>query len=117
VSERDWQNGPQKDLQWWRAKGADTFGPMGPAIVTGLNYGNVLLQTRLNGKVVQKQVTSDLLFDCHKIVSFVSQYVALTPGDLIYTGTPGTTQKMNPGDVVEVEIDGVGILRNRVSAA
>jgi hypothetical protein len=61
---------PQKDMQWWRAKGADTFGPSGPAIVTGLNYGNLLLQTRLNGKVVQKQFTSDLLFDCHAIVSY-----------------------------------------------
>ncbi len=117
VSERDWQNGPQKDLQWWRAKGADTFGPLGPAIVTGLNYGNVLLQTRLNGKVVQKQFTSDLLFDCHKIVSYVSQYVALTPGDVIYTGTPGSTQKMNPGDVVEVDIEGIGVLRSKVTAA
>ena len=117
VSERDWQNGPQKDLQWWRAKGADTFGPLGPYIVTGLNYGNVLLQTRLNGKVVQKQVTSDLLFDCHQIVSYISQYVALVPGDIIYTGTPGSTQKMKPGDVVEVDIEGIGILKNKIAAA
>ena len=111
VSERDWQNGPEKDLQWWRAKGADTFGPLGPAIATGLDYGNLLLQTRLNGEVVQKQNTSDLLFDCHAIVSFVSRYVALTPGDVIYTGTPGATRKMKPGDNVEVDIEGIGILR------
>lgn len=116
VSERDWQNGAQKDLQWWRAKGADTFGPMGPAIVTGLNYDKLLLETRLNGKSVQKQNTSDLLFDCTSIVSFVSQFVTLTPGDVIYTGTPGSTQKMSPGDVVEVEIEGIGILRNAVIA-
>ena len=116
VSERDWQNGEKKDLQWWRAKGADTFGPLGPAIVAGLNYDNLLLQTRLNGKIVQKQNTSDLLFDCTSIVNYVSEFVTLTPGDIIYTGTPGATQKMSPGDVVEVEIEGIGILRNSVTA-
>ncbi len=115
VSERDWQGGPQKDLQWWRAKGADTFGPLGPSIVTGLDYGNLLLQTRLNGEVVQKQNTSDLLFDCPTIVSFISRYVALGPGDVIYTGTPGSTRKMKPGDTVEVEIEGIGVLRNPVA--
>lgn len=115
VSERDWQNGPEKDLQWWRAKGADTFGPLGPAIVTGIDYGKLLLQTRLNGEVVQKQYTSDLLFDCPTIVSFVSRYVALTPGDVIYTGTPGSTRKMKAGDTVEVDIEGVGVLKNPVA--
>jgi 2-keto-4-pentenoate hydratase/2-oxohepta-3-ene-1,7-dioic acid hydratase in catechol pathway len=117
VSERDWQGGPQKDLQWWRAKGADTFAPLGPVIVRGVDYGNLLLQTRLNGKVVQKQSTSDLLFDCPTIVSFVSQFVTLVPGDVIYTGTPGATSKMNPGDVVEVEIENIGVLRNKIVAA
>ena len=116
VSERDWQNGAQKDLQWWRAKGADTFGPMGPCIVRGLDYSKVMLETRLNGKSVQKQSTSDLLFDCPTIVSYVSQFVTLTPGDVIFTGTPGATSKMTPGDVVEVEIEGVGILRNNITA-
>jgi 2-keto-4-pentenoate hydratase/2-oxohepta-3-ene-1,7-dioic acid hydratase in catechol pathway len=115
VSERDWQHGPSKDLQWWRAKGSDTFSPLGPAIVTGIDYGNLLLQTRLNGEVVQKQFTSDLLFDCPAIVSYISGWVTLEPGDLIYTGTPGSTRKMSAGDVVEVEIDGIGILRNPVS--
>jgi 2-keto-4-pentenoate hydratase/2-oxohepta-3-ene-1,7-dioic acid hydratase in catechol pathway len=115
VSERQWQNGASKDLQWWRAKGADTFAPFGPVIVSGLDYGHLLLQTRLNGEVVQKQVTSDLIFDCPTIVSYVSRFVTLTPGDLIYTGTPGQTRKMAAGDVVEVDIEGVGILRNKVS--
>jgi 2-keto-4-pentenoate hydratase/2-oxohepta-3-ene-1,7-dioic acid hydratase in catechol pathway len=115
VSERDWQSGEKKDLQWWRAKGSDTFAPLGPAIVTGLDYGKVLLQTRLNGAVVQKQVTSDLLFDCPTIVSWISRCVTLGPGDLIYTGTPGATKKMSPGDVVEVEIEGIGVLRNPVA--
>jgi 2-keto-4-pentenoate hydratase/2-oxohepta-3-ene-1,7-dioic acid hydratase in catechol pathway len=116
VSEREWQNGAGKDLQWWRAKGADTFAPCGPVIARGLDYGKLLLQTRLNGEVVQKQVTSDLIFDGPAIVSFVSRFVTLTPGDLIYTGTPGQTRKMKPGDVVEVDIEGIGVLRNKVAA-
>ena len=117
VSERDWQNGAQKDLQWWRAKGADTFGPVGPHLVKGLDYGKLLLQTRLNGEVVQKQFTSDLIFDCPAIVSYISKYVTLTTGDVIFTGTPGTTKPMKPGDTVEVEIAGIGVLRNPIHAA
>jgi 2-keto-4-pentenoate hydratase/2-oxohepta-3-ene-1,7-dioic acid hydratase in catechol pathway len=114
VSERNWQHGQGKDLQWWRAKGCDTFAPLGPAIVTGIDYSNLLLQTRLNGEVVQKQYTADLIFDCPAIVSWVSGWVTLMPGDIIYTGTPGSTRKMSPGDVVEVEIEGIGLLRNPV---
>ncbi|MBM3813598.1 MAG: fumarylacetoacetate hydrolase family protein [Acidimicrobiia bacterium] len=117
VSERDWQNGEKKDLQWWRAKGADTFAPCGPVLVSGLDYGKLLLTGRLNGEEVQKQYTSDLLFDAAAIVSYISQAVTLQPGDLIYTGTPGTTKKMMPGDVVEVELEGVGILKNKVAGA
>lgn len=114
VSEREWQAGPSKDLQWWRAKGADTFAPLGPSIVRGIDYGNLLLRTRLNGEVVQEQSTGDLTFDCPTIVSWISRAVTLTPGDVIYTGTPGATRAMKPGDVVEVEIEGVGVLRNPV---
>jgi 2-keto-4-pentenoate hydratase/2-oxohepta-3-ene-1,7-dioic acid hydratase in catechol pathway len=114
VSERDWQGGSNKDLQWWRAKGADTFAPMGPVIVTGLDYGNLRLQTRLNGKVAQDQTTADLLFDVPRIIDYVSKWVTLEPGDVIYTGTPGATSKMNPGDVLEVEIENVGVLSNPV---
>jgi 2-keto-4-pentenoate hydratase/2-oxohepta-3-ene-1,7-dioic acid hydratase in catechol pathway len=115
VSERNWQHGQGKDLQWWRAKGSDTFAPLGPAIVTGLDYGNLLLQTRLNGEVVQKQFTADLIFDCPAIVEWVSGWVTLLPGDIIYTGTPGSTRKLSPGDVVEVEIENIGTLRNTVT--
>ena len=112
VSERNWQHGPEKDMQWWRAKGSDTFAPLGPAIVTGLDYGNLELRTRLNGEVVQHGTTADLIFDCPAIVSWVSKWVTLLPGDIIYTGTPGSTRKMAAGDVVEVEIEGIGVLRN-----
>ncbi len=117
VSDRDWQGGPQKDLQWWRAKGADTFAPLGPVIARGLDYSRLLLQTRLNGNVVQKQFTSDLIFDGPAIVSWISQYVTLTPGDVIYTGTPGQTSRMSEGDLVEVDIEGIGVLRNRIAPA
>jgi len=111
ISERDWQ---RSDLQWFRAKASDTFGPLGPMIVRGLNYGDLLLQTRVNGEVVQSQRTKDLIFDIPNVVSYISRYVTLEPGDLIYTGTPGTTKAMKPGDVVEVEIEGIGVLRNRI---
>jgi 2-keto-4-pentenoate hydratase/2-oxohepta-3-ene-1,7-dioic acid hydratase in catechol pathway len=114
VSERDWQ---KQDLQWFRAKASDTFGPLGPVIVKGLNYNDVLLQTRVNGAVVQSQRTKDLIFDVHAIVSYISQFVTLEPGDVIYTGTPGSTKAMKPGDVVEIEIEGIGILRNKTAAA
>jgi 2-keto-4-pentenoate hydratase/2-oxohepta-3-ene-1,7-dioic acid hydratase in catechol pathway len=116
VSEREWQSGATKDLQWWRAKGADTFAPCGPVIATGLDYDRLALSTRLNGKVVQQQSTSDLLFDCATVVSFASRFVTLEPGDLFYTGTPGHTSALAPGDLVEVEIEGVGVLSNRVVA-
>jgi 2-keto-4-pentenoate hydratase/2-oxohepta-3-ene-1,7-dioic acid hydratase in catechol pathway len=73
-----------------------------------------MLQTRLNGEVVQKQTTADLVFNCAAIVEWVSGWVTLMPGDVIYTGTPGSTKKLKPGDVVEVEIEDIGILRNPV---
>lgn len=116
VSERIWQNDPKiKDVQWWRAKGADTFGPVGPVIARGIDYNNLKIMTRLNGKVMQEDNTSHLVHNCEKVVSFISQAVTLFPGDLIFTGTPGKTSPMKTGDVVEVEIEGIGILRNKVA--
>ena len=112
VSERSWQ---QADLQWFRAKASDTFGPMGPIIVQGLDHNDLQLTTRLNGDVVQSQRTTGLIFDVEEIISYVSQFVTLNPGDVIFTGTPGTTRRMSPGDTVEVELEGVGILRNRIA--
>jgi 2-keto-4-pentenoate hydratase/2-oxohepta-3-ene-1,7-dioic acid hydratase in catechol pathway len=112
VSERDWQ---KNDLQWFRAKGSDTFGPLGPAIVQGLNYNDLLVQSRLNGEVRQSQRTSDLIYDIPTIVSYVSQFVTLLPGDIIFTGTPGQTKAMAAGDTIEIEVEGVGVLRNRIA--
>ncbi len=109
VSERSWQS---NDLQWFRGKLSDTFGPMGPVLVTGLDYTDLLLETRVNGKTVQSQRTTDLLFSVAECVSYISQFVTLLPGDVIFSGTPGTTAAMADGDVIEIEIEGVGILRN-----
>jgi len=111
VSERNWQ---KIDLQWFRAKASDTFGPIGPIIVQGLDYNNLLLQTRLNGEVVQSERTRDLIYSVDEIVSYISQYVTLFPGDVIFTGTPGSTKAMKPGDTIEIELEGVGVLRNKV---
>jgi 2-keto-4-pentenoate hydratase/2-oxohepta-3-ene-1,7-dioic acid hydratase in catechol pathway len=114
ISARDWQKG---DVQWWRAKGSDTFGPCGPFVVSGLNFGDLDLQMRVNGEVRQHQRTRDLIHNVAAIVSFASRHATLEPGDLIYTGTPGTTTQIKPGDVCEVEIEGIGVLRNKVTAA
>lgn len=111
ISERVWQS---NDLQWFRAKGADTFGPVGPVMVRGVDYNDLLLQTRVNGEVKQSQRTRDLIFDPAFLVSYISRYVTLNPGDMIYTGTPGSTSAMQPGDVVEIELEHVGVLRNTI---
>jgi 2-keto-4-pentenoate hydratase/2-oxohepta-3-ene-1,7-dioic acid hydratase in catechol pathway len=111
VSARDWQ---KSDVQWWRAKGSDTFGPIGPYIVSGVNYDNLQIQLRLNGKKLQDCNTKEMIHNVAKQVSFISKQVTLMPGDVIFTGTSGTTSAMKPGDVVEVEIESVGILKNNV---
>jgi 2-keto-4-pentenoate hydratase/2-oxohepta-3-ene-1,7-dioic acid hydratase in catechol pathway len=112
VSERVWQ---ADDLQWFRGKASDTFGPLGPAIVTGLDYNDLLVQSRLNGKTMQSQRTRDFIHDVEAIVSHISQTATLLPGDIIFTGTPGSTSAMQIGDVIEIEVEGVGVLRNRIA--
>ena len=114
VSAREWQI---QDRQWWRAKSCDTFGPVGPVIAVGLNYDDLQLTLRLNGEVKQQQRTSDLIHDVAAMVSFISNYQTLYPGDLIFTGTPGKTSALNAGDTVEVELENVGTLTNRVVQA
>jgi 2-keto-4-pentenoate hydratase/2-oxohepta-3-ene-1,7-dioic acid hydratase in catechol pathway len=110
--EREWL---LNDLQWFRAKGSDTFGPMGPAIVTGLDYSNLRLRTWVNGDLRQDSSTSKLVYSPNKILSYVSQYITLLPGDVIFTGTPGKTQAVTYGDTIEIEIEGIGRLRNSVA--
>lgn len=105
------------DLQWFRAKGSDTFGPMGPAIVTGLDYSNLRLRTWVNGDLRQDSSTRELVYSPDRLLSYVSQFVTLMPGDVIFTGTPGKTQAVTHGDSIEIEIEGVGRLRNSVAAS
>ncbi len=111
ISARDWQ---RNDLQWWRAKSCDTFTPLGPAIVSDLDPGNLQLKCRINGKTVQDQNSSDLLYDVPTIIEFVSRVMTLNPGDVIMTGTPGAPGDIHSGDVVEVDLEGVGVLSNPV---
>lgn len=111
LSERDWQ---ANDLQWFRAKASDTFSPLGPIIVTGVDPDDLLIETRVNGEVRQSERSSDLIYDVADIIAYVTRYVTLEPGDVIYTGTPQTTMPLNDGDVVEIEVEHVGVLRNTV---
>ena len=111
VSARDWQ---RDDRNWWRAKASDTFSPAGPYIQTEMDPHNVQLTVRINGNEVQSESTSYLIFDIPTIIEYVSQFVTLEPGDMIYTGTPGEPGEMKDGDVCEVEIEGIGVLRNPV---
>ena len=97
-------------------KGFDTFCPLGPVIATGLDPTTLGLRSRLNGEPRQDSNTSDLLFSVAKLVSYVSEAMWLLPGDVIMTGTPSGVGPIAPGDVVEIEIEGVGVLRNPVVA-
>lgn len=111
VTARDLQ---AKDKQWTRAKSFDTFAPMGPCIETELDPSNLALETRLNGVVKQKTSTSELVFPVDELVSFISHVMTLLPGDVIATGTTSGVGPMQPGDIVEVTIEGIGTLRNYV---
>jgi 2-keto-4-pentenoate hydratase/2-oxohepta-3-ene-1,7-dioic acid hydratase in catechol pathway len=113
VTARDLQ---KKDGQWARAKSFDTFCPVGPEIVAGLDPSDLSIQTRVNGAVRQSSRTSQMVFSPAFLVAFVSKMMTLLPGDLILTGTPAGIGPLAPGDLVEVEIEKIGILKNRVSA-
>ena len=111
VSAREWQ---RADGQWWRAKGSDTFGVFGPSIVTGLDYNELEVICRVNGQEVQRGTSPELIKDIPEIVRYVSAVMTLLPGDIIYTGTPGSPPELKTGDSVEVEVTGAGVLRNGV---
>lgn len=112
VTARDLQ---KKDGQWTRSKSFDTFAPLGPYIVTDLEPNNLEIKLRQNGKVKQHSSTSKMIFKIEKIVSFISQIMTLNPGDVIVTGTPSGVGELQVGDVVEVEIEGIGTLTNYIS--
>jgi 2-keto-4-pentenoate hydratase/2-oxohepta-3-ene-1,7-dioic acid hydratase in catechol pathway len=111
VSAREWQRG---DGQWWRAKSTDTFSAAGPCISDEIDPGNVMLRARVNGQEVQAESTSYFIFDVPTAISWISRRMTLEAGDLIFTGTPGTPAHLNAGDIVEVDIEGIGVLSNPV---
>jgi len=114
VTARDLQ---KKDGQFTRSKSFDTFCPIGPAIVAGLDPSDLAIETRVNGMVRQSSRTSRMAFSPAFLVAYVSRMMTLLPGDLILTGTPAGVGPLGPGDRVEVEIENVGVLANRVVAA
>jgi 2-keto-4-pentenoate hydratase/2-oxohepta-3-ene-1,7-dioic acid hydratase in catechol pathway len=114
VTARDLQ---KKDGQFARAKSFDTFCPVGPAIVSGLDPSDVAIETRVNGDVRQSSRTSHMVFSPAFLVAYISRMMTLLPGDLILTGTPAGVGPLSAGDRVEVEIENVGVLANRVVTA
>jgi 2-keto-4-pentenoate hydratase/2-oxohepta-3-ene-1,7-dioic acid hydratase in catechol pathway len=114
VTARDLQ---RKDVQFTRGKSFDTFCPVGPYIVTGLDPTDLSVETRVNGEVRQSGRTSAMAFPVPEIIRYISHAMTLEPGDLIATGTPAGVAPLVDGDVCEVEVEGVGVLRNVVRAA
>jgi len=113
VTARDLQ---RSDGQWTRAKGFDTFCPVGPRVAEGLHWQDLEVVGRVNGVERQRGKAAEMVFPIPALVSYVSGVMTLFPGDLIATGTPAGVGPLAPGDVVEVEVSGVGVLRNPVKA-
>jgi 2-keto-4-pentenoate hydratase/2-oxohepta-3-ene-1,7-dioic acid hydratase in catechol pathway len=113
VTSRDWQ---KSDVQWARAKGSDGFGPLGPWIETELDPSDLEVVSRVNGELRQKARTSEMTWSPARLISHISQSITLLPGDVVLTGTPPGVGPLEPGDTVEIEIEGVGVLENPVVA-
>jgi len=113
VTARDLQ---QKDGQWTRSKSFDTFCPIGPVIVTDMNPNSANIYTRVNGHQRQSSNTKNFIFSMFRLFSFISHIMTLLPGDIITTGTPSGIGALQPGDTVEIEVEGIGILKNSVVA-
>jgi 2-keto-4-pentenoate hydratase/2-oxohepta-3-ene-1,7-dioic acid hydratase in catechol pathway len=112
VTARDLQ---KKDVQFTRGKGFDTFCPIGPLLETQLDVSDLRIVTRVNGETRQDGRTSQMIFSCGELFEFITSIMTLVPGDLILTGTPAGVGPLQGGDRVEVEIEGIGILRNHVA--
>ena len=112
VTARDLQ---KQDGQWSRAKGFDTFCPTGPHIITDLDYSDILIEGVVNGEVIQSGRTAQMIFKIPFLIAYISSVMTLNPGDLISTGTPAKIAPMKPGDEIEVRIQNVGSLKNRMS--
>jgi 2-keto-4-pentenoate hydratase/2-oxohepta-3-ene-1,7-dioic acid hydratase in catechol pathway len=113
VSERDWQ---ASDRTFWRAKNADTFKPMGPWIETDVDLDAMQTTIRVNGAVTETFKTNSMIFDAPTYISVVSRYCTIHPGDVMWMGTDGVPANIDVGDVVEIDISGIGTLRNKVVA-
>jgi 2-keto-4-pentenoate hydratase/2-oxohepta-3-ene-1,7-dioic acid hydratase in catechol pathway len=114
VTARDLQ---QKDGQWTRSKSFDTFCPIGPVIETEIDPNRAVVRAFLNGEMRQNSNTSNFIFPIFRLFSLITRIMTLLPGDVVTTGTPSGVGPMKPGDVIEIEIEGIGTLRNRVKAA
>jgi 2-keto-4-pentenoate hydratase/2-oxohepta-3-ene-1,7-dioic acid hydratase in catechol pathway len=113
VSERAWQ---RSDRTLWRAKNSDTFKPMGPKIVSGIDPMNQVIEVRINGKTVSSYNTKGMIFSVAHFISRMSHYVTLHPNDVIWFGCDGPTEPaLKPGDLVEVVNEAIGVLANRVT--
>lgn len=113
VTARDLQ---RRDGQWTRAKGFDTFCPLGPWIETDLDIGDLPIICRVNGEVRQLGSTREMVFSVAQLIAFISSIMTLEPGDVILTGTPAGVSPIHPGDVISITIDGIGVLTNPVIA-
>lgn len=112
VTARDLQ---KKDKQWTRAKGFDTFCPVGPKIVTEIDFSDILIEGVVNGEVIQSGRTSLMIFKIPYLINFISSVMTLQPGDLISTGTPAKIAPMKSGDEIEVRVEKIGSLKNRMA--
>jgi len=108
------RNIQKKDNQWTRGKGFDTFCPVGPYIITGIDASSLDIQTKLNGKVVQQSNTKLMIRKTAEVISFISRVMTLYPGDIISTGTPEGVGPLKEGDQVEIEIEKIGTLKNYI---
>jgi len=113
VTERDWQKADPTNL---RAKNSDTFKPMGPWISTGIDPAAMTTNVRRNGKTLHSFATGNMLFSPGEVISAISKYNTLSPGDVVWLGTDEVPESLNPGDVLEIEITGIGTLTSRVAA-
>jgi len=116
VSARDWQRRERAEGFLLHGKSFDTFGPIGPIVNTDIDGRNLAIVARLNGEVKQNSRTSQLIFGVEHLISDISQFATLEPGDVIMTGTTSGVGPMQPGDVIEIEVEGIGVLRNTVVA-
>ncbi len=116
VTQRNLQRSDQSG--WFRGKSLDTFGPIGPVIVPPeeIDHANLEIRARLNGQEVQSSNTGNLIFPVDELIAFISRQITLGPGDIICTGTPAGVGPIKPGDTIEIEIEGIGTLRNPVHA-